>query len=108
MIYLIVILILSGTVQAAMRPNVLVILANDCTYNDLPIYGGQNARTSALERLAQEGLVFNRAYPLRTVTNGEFRYIRNALGRAGSLDETTARSWCIARHARGFAGGQKG
>lgn len=22
------------------RPNILIILADDCTYNDLPLYGG--------------------------------------------------------------------
>jgi hypothetical protein len=26
---------------AAMRPNFLIILADDCTYNALPIYGGR-------------------------------------------------------------------
>lgn len=44
------------------RPNVLIILADDCTFNDLPIYGGQNASTPNLEQFASEGLVFNRAY----------------------------------------------
>ena len=27
------------------RPNFLIIMADDCTYNDLPLYGGQNAKT---------------------------------------------------------------
>ncbi len=44
------------------RPNVLVILADDCTYRDLPIYRGPNAKTPRIEQLASEGLVFNRAY----------------------------------------------
>ena len=44
------------------EPNILILLADDCTYNDLPTYGGQNARTPTIERLASEGLVFNRAY----------------------------------------------
>lgn len=44
------------------RPNVLIIMADDCTYNDLPIYGGRNARTPHLDRLAREGLVYDRAY----------------------------------------------
>ena len=48
--------------QAADAPNILIILADDCTYNDLPMYGGQNARTPNLERFASEGLTFNRAY----------------------------------------------
>ncbi len=44
------------------RPNVLVIMADDCTYNDLPLYGGQNAKTPNIDRLASQGLTFNRAY----------------------------------------------
>jgi N-sulfoglucosamine sulfohydrolase len=52
----------SGAVAAAPRPNVLMILADDCTYNDLPLYGGQNAKTPNLDRLAAQGLTFNRAY----------------------------------------------
>ena len=48
--------------QAAQPPNILMILADDCTHNDLPMYGGQNARTPNLEQFATEGLIFNRAY----------------------------------------------
>ena len=44
------------------RPNVLIIMADDCTHNDLPMFGGQNAKTPNLEQLASEGLIFNRAY----------------------------------------------
>jgi len=44
------------------RPNVLVIMADDCTYNDLPVYGGPNARAPNIDRLASEGLTFDRAY----------------------------------------------
>ncbi|MCP5518087.1 MAG: sulfatase [Verrucomicrobiales bacterium] len=51
-----------STAAAADRPNFLILLADDCTYRDLPVYGGQNARTPNLDRLAREGLVFNRAY----------------------------------------------
>lgn len=43
-------------------PNILFILADDCTYNDLPVYGGQNAKTPNIDRLASQGLVFNKAY----------------------------------------------
>lgn len=51
-----------ATTSAADRPNILVIMADDCTFNDLPVYGGKNARTPHIDRLASEGLVFNRAY----------------------------------------------
>ncbi len=40
----------------------LVIMADDCTYNDLPIYEGGNASTPNIDRLAEKGLTFNRAY----------------------------------------------
>ncbi|MCS7465896.1 sulfatase [Stieleria sp. ICT_E10.1] len=53
--------LVTGTVNAA-PPNVLIILADDCTYNDLPLYGGQNAKTPNLDRLASQGLTFNRAF----------------------------------------------
>lgn len=44
------------------KANMLVILADDCTYRDLPIYGGRNAVTPNIDRLASEGLVFDHAY----------------------------------------------
>ena len=44
------------------RPNFLIIMADDCTYNDLPVYGGKNAITPNIDRLATQGLVFDRAY----------------------------------------------
>ena len=48
--------------RASQSPNFLLILADDCTYNDLPLYGGVNAKTPNLDRLAGEGLTFNQAY----------------------------------------------
>jgi N-sulfoglucosamine sulfohydrolase len=53
---------LVGCVLAEVPPNFLIILADDCTHSDLPLYGGQNAKTPNLDRLAEEGLVFNKAY----------------------------------------------
>lgn len=50
------------TGRAADPPNVLLVMADDCTYNDLPLYGGQNAKTPHIDRLAAQGLTFNRAY----------------------------------------------
>lgn len=48
--------------QTAGLPNVLLIIADDCTYNDLPLYGGKNAKTPHIDALAQQGLTFNHAY----------------------------------------------
>lgn len=59
-------LLITGFVAApafgAEPPNVLIIMADDCTFSDLPIYGGQNAATPAIDQFAAEGMTFNRAY----------------------------------------------
>jgi N-sulfoglucosamine sulfohydrolase len=49
-------------ISAATPPNVLIIMADDCTHNDLPIYGGQNAKTPNIDAFAASGLTFNKAY----------------------------------------------
>ncbi len=51
-----------GTTVGAEQPNFLIIMADDCTYNDLPLYGGANAKTPNIDQLAREGLTFNQAY----------------------------------------------
>ncbi|MCK5173046.1 MAG: sulfatase-like hydrolase/transferase, partial [Planctomycetes bacterium] len=53
---------LSLRAMAAQQPNFLIIIADDCTYNELPLYGGQNVRTPAIDRLASEGMTFDNAY----------------------------------------------
>ena len=57
-----IIVLFSVVASLDAAPNVLVILADDCTFSDLPMYGGQNAMTPHLDRLASESLVFERAY----------------------------------------------
>ncbi len=54
--------LLGAAPAEAPRPNVLIIMADDCTHNDLPVYGGQNARTPNIDALAKDSLVFSRAY----------------------------------------------
>jgi len=44
------------------KPNVLIIIADDCTFNDLPLYGGENVETPHIDHLASEGMTFNQAY----------------------------------------------
>ena len=55
-------LVLTFAPNLAAQPNFLIILADDCTHSDLPLYGGANARTPNIDRLATQGLTFNRAY----------------------------------------------
>ncbi|GIW99641.1 MAG: heparan N-sulfatase [Pirellulaceae bacterium] len=49
-------------VRGADQPNFLIIMADDCTFSDLPAYGGRNAKIPNLDSLAAESLVFDRAY----------------------------------------------
>ncbi len=48
--------------QQTNRPNILIIIGDDGTHNDLPLYGGKNVKTPNIEKLASEGLTFNKAY----------------------------------------------
>ncbi len=47
---------------AAEKPNFLIVIADDATFNDLPLWGGENLKMPNLDRLASEGLVFDQAY----------------------------------------------
>lgn len=46
----------------ARPPNIVFILADDLTAQDLPAYGGVNVATPNLDRLAAEGLTFERCF----------------------------------------------
>ncbi len=46
---------------AADRPNLVFMIADDCTYLDMEVYGGQ-AKTPHLNRLASEGMQFSRCF----------------------------------------------
>jgi len=41
-----------------MKPNILIMIADDATYNDLTLYGGQNVQTPNIDHLAQQGISF--------------------------------------------------
>ena len=46
-----------GAEQAAGRPNILLIVADDLGYSDIGSYGGE-IRTPVLDKLAQDGVRF--------------------------------------------------
>lgn len=50
-----------STAPAAVRPNLVFMIADDCTYLDMEVYGGQ-AKTPTLNRLAKEGMQFSRCF----------------------------------------------
>ena len=54
-------LLLSALTLYGEKPNFLIIIADDCTFSDLSLYGGKNALTPNIDRLSTEGMTFNRA-----------------------------------------------
>ncbi|MCE7066640.1 sulfatase [Dyadobacter sp. CY326] len=47
---------------AAEKPNVVIIMADDLDSRQLSCYGGQNLKTTHIDKLAAEGLKFNNMY----------------------------------------------
>lgn len=47
--------------QAADHPNLIFMIADDCTYLDMEVYGGQ-AKTPHLKQLSSEGMQFSRCF----------------------------------------------
>jgi len=55
-------LIFGGLADAATKPNILFILADDLGYGDLACYGRADIRTPAIDSLARQGIRLTRCY----------------------------------------------
>ena len=44
------------------KPNIVFMLADDCSYYDLGAYGSKNAITPNIDQLAKDGMKFNKCY----------------------------------------------
>ena len=44
------------------RPNIVIIIADDLTWRDVGAYGNSDVHTPNIDRLAEEGLLFTRAF----------------------------------------------
>lgn len=55
-------LAITSLAPAAERPNFLVIFIDDMGWGDLPSFGNKGVKTPAIDRLAKEGMCFERFY----------------------------------------------
>lgn len=53
----------------AERPNVVLIMADDLGYETVGCYGGESYKTPNMDRIAKEGVKFDRAYAMPLCTN---------------------------------------
>ena len=60
-------LLLSLWVKSQENPNIIFILADDLGYGDLSCYGAQDIQTPSIDKLAEKGFTFTRAYANSTV-----------------------------------------
>ena len=58
---LFILLAIAVNARAAQLPNLVFILADDCTYLDMEAYGGQ-AKTPHIKKLATQGMTFSRCF----------------------------------------------
>ena len=59
--FVVILLIMGAVIHAADRPNVLWFVIDDMSAN-FSCYGEKNIRTPAVDQLAEDGLLFTRAY----------------------------------------------
>jgi len=52
----------ASTVESAKKPNIIIILADDLSYQDVGAYGQQSIKTPHIDRLATSGVRFTQAY----------------------------------------------
>jgi len=53
---------LSASSEKTDKPNILVLLADDLAWNDAGCYGNAEVRTPCIDRLAEQGMKFNKAF----------------------------------------------
>jgi N-sulfoglucosamine sulfohydrolase len=58
---LVLLFLLAVALHAAEKPNLVFIIADDCTHSDIACYGGQ-AHTPNIDQLASEGMRFTRCF----------------------------------------------
>jgi N-sulfoglucosamine sulfohydrolase len=85
---------------AAERPNLVLFIADDLTWHDVGAYGNRDVRTPNVDRLAREGMTFQRAFaasptctPSRSALFTGTYPMRNGAHANHSLVSSAVRTW---------------
>ncbi len=104
-----------GAAESRQKPNFLFILADDVTYNTLGCYGGRDAKTPNIDRLAAEGMRFTRAYsatamcaPFRAELYTGLYPVRNGVAWNHSSAKPGTKSVCHYLQEQGYRVGLSG
>ena len=54
--------ICQSTGNSSERPNILIFIADDCTFRDISCYGSPDTKTPNIDRLAKEGMLFKNCF----------------------------------------------
>ena len=58
-----------GTVKPAReKPNILIIMADDCSWNDIGCFGSMNHATPNIDALSADGLLFTQGFNSATTS----------------------------------------
>ncbi len=97
------------------RPNILFILADDVTYNDLGCFGGKNVKTPNIDQLARDGLQFTHTYcamsmcaPFRAELYTGLLPLRNGVAWNHSIAKLGTKSICHYLRERNYRVGLAG
>lgn len=61
-LYFLILLATSTILVAQQQPNIVFILADDCTSWDIGVYGNKDSKTPTIDKLASEGMRFDKCY----------------------------------------------
>jgi arylsulfatase A-like enzyme len=65
--FLIFFLVFAISVSAQKRPNILIIVSDDHAYQAISAYGSKLMKTPGIDRIANEGVIFKRAYVTNSI-----------------------------------------
>lgn len=55
-------MLVTGITYAQERPNIVIMIADDCSYNDWGCYGSVDSKTPNIDAFAKEGIKFNNCF----------------------------------------------